>query len=241
MAEEENSGPPPIPDWIVTFTDLMSLLLTFFILLLTFSTPKVELLFELRGSIRDSFGIFSGKRNDNDSYVPPSYILQGRDLKNPFAPSSPPRFQPLQDNDPNVTLSRLRDQSGDGIQVEKIEEGYRIRIEDAIAYSPGEADMNSESFTRLKKVAQSVRYMPFHFVVIGYTGTNELEIVKLANEDPMDLAVRRAVRVAKRLVEHYQLDGQNMAVSGYGPNPGEQSTGRIEFLLVDRRAFGGGF
>ena len=66
MADKDD-GPPPTPDWIVTFIDLMSLLFTFFILLLTFSTPRVEKLFELRGSLRGSFGVFGPERDDRDT------------------------------------------------------------------------------------------------------------------------------------------------------------------------------
>ena len=33
-----DSGPPPAPEWVVTFTDMISLLVTFFVLLMTFSS-----------------------------------------------------------------------------------------------------------------------------------------------------------------------------------------------------------
>ena len=106
-------------------------MLTFFILLLTFSTPKVEKLYELRGSIRGTFGIFADKPDDRDSFTPPREILQGRDQKNPFAPA-PPKFRPLQDNEPNVDLRVLKDLAGVEIHDEKIAEGYKIRVSDAI-------------------------------------------------------------------------------------------------------------
>ena len=46
MASARNKKPAPegggAPKWMVTYGDLMSLLLTFFVLLLSFSTVKVE-------------------------------------------------------------------------------------------------------------------------------------------------------------------------------------------------------
>ena len=37
--QQEDEAPPGAPEWIVTFSDMISLLVTFFILLMTFSTP----------------------------------------------------------------------------------------------------------------------------------------------------------------------------------------------------------
>jgi chemotaxis protein MotB len=44
------------PAWVVTFGDMMSLLLAFFILLLSFSDVDASKFNEVRGSIRDAFG-----------------------------------------------------------------------------------------------------------------------------------------------------------------------------------------
>ena len=45
------------PAWVVTFGDLMSLLLTFFVLLLSFSRMDNERFKELAGSLQDAFGV----------------------------------------------------------------------------------------------------------------------------------------------------------------------------------------
>jgi chemotaxis protein MotB len=49
----KGGGAPP---WMVTFGDMMSLLLTFFVLLFTYSTMDVEKYKALAGSIRNAFG-----------------------------------------------------------------------------------------------------------------------------------------------------------------------------------------
>ena len=120
--EEKKAG---APEWMVTYTDLMSLLMVFFILLLTFSTPRMEKLFELQGSISGSFGIVMGHPDDRESEVEPSHLLLGRDLRNPYAPATPPRFLPMEQRDPNVDLSRLKDQTGEAIAFETIAEMAR--------------------------------------------------------------------------------------------------------------------
>ncbi|MEM1401486.1 MAG: OmpA family protein, partial [Pseudomonadota bacterium] len=56
---------PGAPGWIVTFADLMSILLTFFILILSFSVQDEKKYYDMVGSIREAFGtqdeiIFAG-------------------------------------------------------------------------------------------------------------------------------------------------------------------------------------
>jgi chemotaxis protein MotB len=55
--EEEEVCPEGAPEWMVTFGDMMSLLLTFFILLLSFSTMEAVKFRDMAGSIKKAFGI----------------------------------------------------------------------------------------------------------------------------------------------------------------------------------------
>jgi chemotaxis protein MotB len=56
-AEEEQS--PGIPAWMATFADLMSLLMCFFVLLLSFSEMDVEKYKQVAGSMKNAFGVQS--------------------------------------------------------------------------------------------------------------------------------------------------------------------------------------
>lgn len=50
------------PTWIVTFADLMSLLLTFFVLLLSFSVMEIDKFKKIAGAMSDAFGLQSMDR-----------------------------------------------------------------------------------------------------------------------------------------------------------------------------------
>ena len=51
---EEDDGGGGIPEWVVTFGDLMSLLLCFFVLLLSFSEMDVAKFKQLSGSMKEA-------------------------------------------------------------------------------------------------------------------------------------------------------------------------------------------
>ncbi len=61
MATEEEQECPPcptgIPAWVMTFADLMSLLMCFFVLLLSFSEMDALKFKRLAGELRDAFGV----------------------------------------------------------------------------------------------------------------------------------------------------------------------------------------
>ena len=56
-AEAEHKCPEGIPAWVMTFADLMSLLLAFFVLLFSFSEMDKAIYKELAGSLKDAFGV----------------------------------------------------------------------------------------------------------------------------------------------------------------------------------------
>ena len=57
MEEEETKCEPGAPGWVVTFGDMMSLLLTFFILLLSFARLEKTRFRVLSSSLKKAFGV----------------------------------------------------------------------------------------------------------------------------------------------------------------------------------------
>ncbi|HHJ35734.1 MAG TPA: hypothetical protein ENJ87_08200, partial [Gammaproteobacteria bacterium] len=55
--EAKHKCPEGIPAWVMTFADLMSLLLAFFVLLFSFSEMDKAVYKELAGSLKDAFGV----------------------------------------------------------------------------------------------------------------------------------------------------------------------------------------
>ncbi|RUT28846.1 hypothetical protein EMQ25_15770 [Arsenicitalea aurantiaca] len=51
-----------VPEWLVTFADLMSILVCFFVLIISFSIPDEERLQVVAGSMRDAFGMVDWAR-----------------------------------------------------------------------------------------------------------------------------------------------------------------------------------
>lgn len=83
---EEDSGPSGAPAWMATFADLMSLLMCFFVLLLSFSEMDVLKYKQLSGSMRNAFGV---QNKMNVKHIPKGTSVIARE----FSPGKP---QPTQ-------------------------------------------------------------------------------------------------------------------------------------------------
>ncbi len=60
--KKKQQGGGGAPDWLVTFADLMSLLVCFFVLIISFSIQDKEKLQVVAGSMRDAFGVKENSR-----------------------------------------------------------------------------------------------------------------------------------------------------------------------------------
>lgn len=63
MAKKKQAG-GGAPEWLVTFADLMSLLVCFFVLIISFSIQDKEKLQVVAGSMRDAFGVKEASRRN---------------------------------------------------------------------------------------------------------------------------------------------------------------------------------
>ena len=58
---KDDECPEGLPGWLATFGDLMSLLLTFFVLLLSFATMEVVEFQQAMGALQGALGVLSGE------------------------------------------------------------------------------------------------------------------------------------------------------------------------------------
>lgn len=78
----ESKCPTSVPAWVMTFADLMSLLLAFFVLLFSFSEMDKNVYKELAGSLKDAFGV---QREINAKETPRGINIIARE----FSPGRP--------------------------------------------------------------------------------------------------------------------------------------------------------
>lgn len=221
MKKKEKKAPVGAPMWMVTFSDMVTLLLTFFVLLMSMASMDKIKFREASNSISGAFGVLGSSASTDVS--PPRVIT----------------YEPIQDDMISRVYRRLRAKIHElkidkDITLVKDRGAVILRVDESVLFASGEHSVNPEAYPVLNKVAELVRPLPFNMKIEGHSDNQGDE---LAN---WDLSVARAVSVLRYLAGHQLLPLDRLAATGYGsqkplfPNDTEAERAlnrRVEFVL----------
>ena len=149
--EEEEEAEEGAPAWMATFADMMSLLLTFFVLLLSFANMDVVQFRVMMGSVRDAFGVqfetpgdFQARSNS------PVTISEGGSPNDPSILPQSPQLMRLQ--------RRLEEEGLESVvEAQQTDRGISLRIRDTVLFDSGSATLKQEGreiLTRIGEISQ---------------------------------------------------------------------------------------
>ena len=137
--------PAGIPAWVLTFADLMSLLMCFFVLLLSFAEMDVQKFKQIAGSMKMAFGV---QRDIKAVEIPKGINIVAKE----FSPSPP---QP-------TVINEVRQVTSDDTQqelklIEKLE-----RLQDAENELKDKMENMSEAEAESEGLKKQLLQMQFH-------------------------------------------------------------------------------
>ncbi|MFP4055841.1 MAG: flagellar motor protein MotB [Candidatus Brocadiia bacterium] len=235
MSEDSKKG---APDWIVTFSDIISLLVTFFILLLTWSTLEVEEFELVRGSLQGALGVVGMETDASALYKRPT-AYHGRSDDQGML--HPPEGRMTDESFKGLAI-RLKKRFGEELDLDKLHQGYRIRIAADTLFERGSARLTGSSRAALEAIAAAVRDIYNPVRVEGHTD----DLFRGSSDYPTawDLSVARATAAARFLAQAGPVRPQRISVAGYAghrpafPNrsPALRARNRrIELVILARR------
>lgn len=246
--------PPGLPGWMATFSDLVTLLLTFFVLLLSFAKTETAKYEAALGSIRNAFGgnvlkqgevIQRGKSPDNF----PTMMESQTPIK-PF----PIEFLTMEgildkheinresDEDLNTMRSDLRDYAlSDSVDVYEQPEGIKVRVKDKIYFKRGSIEIEDKKvaipiYAKLIKMLSEKNWTVF---VSGHAARGEVSLN--GQNDAFELSSARAVAVTRSLIRRgvpperittvFYGDTRPVKLPGRSQSEVEAESRRVEFII----------
>lgn len=199
--QEESSG--GAPEWLTTYSDLVTLLLCFFVLLFSFSSVDAEKFQSIMKSFQGGSGVLSG----------------GTTLDIPLIPVQDDLDVESELQDLMGYLDEYADTLGlgDRIIIQPEERGIVIRFMDNVFFDSGSADIKKESFEILKTVAEILNREEFSNRQIKIEGHTDSDPIYRSPKFPTnwELSSARATNVLRYLVENETVDGKRVSSSGY--------------------------
>ncbi len=216
------------PGWMVTFGDLMSLLLTFFVMLLSFSTMDVVKYKQVAGSLKEALGMV---KDTNMQDIPKADSM----IKKQFS-------SPSMETKHVITLLRqaLREMKMEKkSQILEDKEGVRLRVEGNVFFPSGQATIKKEGLVVLDKIGKIIAQLPYKVRVEGHTDNLPLSKNSLFPSN-WELSAARAGAVIRYFISKDDLTADRFLAVGFAdtvpivPNDTPEHRAknrRVEFLF----------
>lgn len=240
--EHAQEGKKGTPGWMVTFSDLSTLLLTFFVLLLSMSTMDDMTLKSLFHNYTSSSGILYFKEY-GEIYRPKETLIH--DLNEKLKDALVMRKA----DDPNEEFVAPEDQTflkemGSTLVVEEFKGGFKLVFGHQLLFSPGRAEIKEEMKPVLDRIAKFTKTSTYQIYIDGHTDNVPIHTARYPSNDELSLA--RAYNLMSHLVNEKNLASVYIALAGYGEShpidandtrEGREKNRRVEIIFKNQRYF----
>lgn len=218
------------PTWVVTFGDMMSLLLTFFILMFSMSEMKQDRFLLAAQSLREAMGSTAEVPTETPLGLMPEEVDPELELSNPGLNEGATEI--LVDGEGGEDyidvfaeaymdmivdkLEQLVLDSGldsGAIEIVTREEGVYLRIRDAALFPSGRAVMLQSGTELIAQLAEITTGLAVPTIVSGHADSIPIRTAAFASN--WELSAARAAGVARQLVTHGQ-DPTDLEVHSFG-------------------------
>lgn len=236
MAEEENSG-GGIPEWVVTFGDMMSLLLTFFIMLVSLSEMKQEEKFQaMMESIRSQLG-----HTSVTATIAPGPVKPRNSHFNAIANlGRSKRLDLMKGGD------RTKAPVGENKTVRIVRPGDRTARGATVSFAEGSAELTPDAAIVLRELAPDFLGKPQLIEILGHTSRRPLDSTSHF-QDHWDLSAARCRAVMRFLIDEIGIEPIRLRAKQAGPyeprylgvDPAQiLENDRVEVFLLDQTVSG---
>jgi chemotaxis protein MotB len=199
--EPQQEGVAP---WLTTYTDLMTLMLAFFVILVSFGTFEQGRIVKLLGSVRGTFKILEGGfKTDPSEQV----ITASKDIIESY-------------RDPTSMVEEIGQRLKargikEGVHVEMREREIAINFSDYLLFNlgPGETEISPEMKSFLKELADII--LPTSYVVRIEGHTDDIPIKTEEFPSNWELSAKRAIAVLRYFVEEGGIAPLRLSAAGF--------------------------
>ncbi len=223
---------PNTDAWVTTYSDMVTLLLAFFVLLFTFASIDEAEFERAITSLQEAFGILRGGRTVTsaeprieleDIFDEMRHRDQIRDLE-------------------MSQLRQIRDQIGQRLEEEGMEDdvsmaiserGLVLQFTDHVLFDTAQAILLSEALDILDVLGPKLKQVPNQIRVEGHADSRPINTPQFPSN--WELSTTRATSVLRYLLESHDLDPEQLSASGYGEYRPVATNETVEGRAMNRR------
>ncbi|MGE4506272.1 MAG: flagellar motor protein MotB [Desulfovibrionaceae bacterium] len=225
---------PPVeeglPPWMATFADMVTLLLCFFVLLLSFTNQDTANMRMLLGVMRDAFGVqFEDSTSMNVAYTDESKPFKTRVEREDDIKQIAAQLKKIIQNE------NLRNETS----ITRDASGVMLRVGNRAMFRPGSAELLPSAVAVLVEVVKVLNTTEFNLMVRGHTD-GEAPDPELLDSN-WELSATRAATCLRWILDHSRVRSDRLKAAGFAsskplvPSTTEQNRAlnrRVEFYFV---------
>ena len=238
------------PEWMNTYGDMVTLLLTFFVLLFSFSTLDAQKWEQLVNALSGTSDAAMGIVESEEDMLPEEIenIVLNLPAATPPAPTENMNAAEVAERFDEL-YQKIRDHIqkndlGYILYVEKQDETILLRLRDSALFDSAKADIKKDAEIILVDVCDILQeyYEYIKMVRIeGYTDNRPISTVKYASN--WELSIARAVEVLQYMAKNTNIDETKFSIAGFGEfhpiasndtEEGRAQNRRVDFVIESK-------
>lgn len=212
--ESSNAG-----SWLTTYSDMVTLLLAFFVLMFAFSSVDEARFSAVMSAFQGYFGLLDG-----------GFVVKDN-IPLPFDSSE------LAQNQLNQLYEELTEfieqENLVGVRLEMEERGLIVRFAEQVFFDLGEAILKPDAERILTSISSTLRDLPNPLRVEGHTDNWPIQTSKFPSN--WELSVHRATNVVRHFIEVEGFDPKKLSAAGYSEYRPVQPNDTVQNRALNRR------
>lgn len=218
--------------WMVTFSDLITLLLTFFVLLLTMCSLEAGKVEQFRTACSEAMGVLlEGKYSELQERILTSSKRQ--------IDEQALKMENVLKQFSGIKTMLLSEDKGGRLNFKELERGLSIIIRDDLLFGSGKSEINPEGISVLRDIGSKFENFEGKVIVEGHTDNISISTEKFPSN--WELSIARAVNIVRFLAEEVGVKPMKMSAVGYADTKpvvsndtpeNRRRNRRVEIILV---------
>ncbi len=237
MADECPKCEEGLPPWLATFADMMSLLLCFFVLLLSFAEIDAIRFKKMAESMKDAFGVqkevvtiemVKGTSVVLQHFSPAIPVMTLEEVVKQTTTDEKKELEVTEEvveavekkieSEVEQQAIALREALKEEIEqqmvtVEREDTKIIIRIQEKGSFPSGRADLHPDFLEVMERISAEVAGMPGHILVAGHTDDRPISTVRFRSN--WELSSARAVSVVHALLRNPEVKPERVSAEGH--------------------------
>ena len=218
--------------WMVTFSDLITLLLTFFVLLLTMCSLEAGKVQQFQAACSEAMGVLlEGKYSEVQDRIITSSKRQ--------IDEQALKMENILKQFSGIQTMLISEDKGGRLEFKEIERGLSIVMKNDLLFNSGKSEINPEGISVLRDIGSKFGKFEGKVIVEGHTDNISISTEKFPSN--WELSISRAVNIVRFLAEEVGVKPMKMSAMGYADTkpvvsndtPENRSRNRrVEIILV---------